>query len=81
MRLLKRLALVVDERRPEFVRLAAIRSVQRMLPDTNPLRSEAPESLLDRTLRPWDNRLYRENGRGILRRVTIPPASLMDVWS
>jgi hypothetical protein len=79
-RLLKRLALIVDESRPYSIRLAATGSVQKMLSPTNPLRSLPAEELLEQAKRSWDSRLYLENGRGVLRRVQRPPISLQDVW-
>jgi len=81
VRLLKRLAVVADEGRPEFIRLAAIRAIQKMLPSTNPLTQESSGQLLDRVLRPWDVRSYLIGGRGQLRAVSRPPASLRDVWA
>lgn len=80
-RLLRRLAVVADEGRPEFIRLAAIRSVQAMLPDANPLARESSDQLLDRVLRPWDVRAYLVAGRGVMRTVSRPPISMRDVWA
>ena len=80
-RLLRRLALVVDASRPDYVREAAVAAVQKMLSPDNPLRLEAAYDLLDRVLPAWSSRLYRENGRAVLRKVTRPPISLADVWS
>ena len=80
-RMLKRLALIVDDSRPSFMREAAIRAVQSSLAPTNPLRLESASDLLDRILPAWGVRLYRENGRAVLRKVTRPPISLADVWS
>lgn len=81
LRLLKRLAVVADEGRPEFVRLAAIRSIQKMLPSINPLCNRSADELLEAVLPVWGNRLYLIGGRGQLRTVSRPPRSLRDVWS
>lgn len=80
-RLLRRLAVVVNEHWTYSIRLAAIKAVQSMLPDGNPLKQENPENLLDRALPAWGTRLYLEGGRRITRRVCRPPVSLRDVWS
>lgn len=79
-RLLRRLAVVVDDRWTYQIRLSAVQAIQVSLPDGNPLRGENAEQLLDRALKPWDCRLYLQNGRGIMRRVSRPPISLRDVW-
>ena len=81
VRLLKRLALVVDCSRSDRIRLAAIRAIQKMLPEENPLRAETPESLLDRTLPAWGTRSFLVNGRTVQKRVLRPVQSLRDVWS
>lgn len=81
LRLLKRLGVIVDEGKPYRIRLCATRSIQAMLPDSNPLKRESAEDLLDRILQPWDSRVYLERGRGQLRTVSRPPRSLRDVWS
>jgi hypothetical protein len=79
-RLLKRLALVADESRPEEIRLAATSAVQKMLPVGNPLRSIPAEELLNQAKRPWQTRLVLQDGRGVERRVQRPPQSIADVW-
>ena len=79
-RLIKRLAVVVDDAQPLRVRLCAIRAVQAMLPEVNPLRREPPEDLLDRIKRPWELRIFLVRGRGVERPVQRPPQSLADVW-
>lgn len=81
IRLRKRLGVIVSDRWSYRIRLCAVRAVQGMLPAENPLKQESAESLLDRTLQPWDVRLYLERGRGVLRTVTRPPISMRDVWS
>jgi hypothetical protein len=81
-RLLRRLALIVDETRPTFIRLAAIRAVQRSLAIENPLRLETAMELLDRVMPPWATRPYRNGyGRFEERLVQRPPTGLRDVWS
>ena len=79
-KLLNRLAVIVDLSRPDYVRESAIREVQQMLPSTNPLRLVQPSDLLERVLQPWETRVYMEQGRGVKRVVTRPPASLRDVF-
>jgi len=81
VRLLKRLSIVVDLSRPDFIREAAIKSVQAMLPSENPLRLEEPSDLLERVLPSWGSRRYLVDGRGVMRTVSRPPTSLRDVWS
>jgi hypothetical protein len=80
-RYLRRLGLVADESRSHVVRLAAVRSIQRMLPPAHPFRLETAESLLNRTKQPWETRLYLVNGRGVKGYVQRPPMSIADVWS
>ena len=79
-RLLWLLAVVTDGSRGDRARLAAIKAVQQMLPDGNPLRLEEPNDLLDRLLQPWESRSYLVNGRSVMRTVSRPPASLRDAW-
>lgn len=81
VRMLRRLAVVADEAKPEFIRIAAIRSIQKMLPSGNPLAREPSDQLLDRILRPWDSRMYLVAGRGVMRTVSRPPVSMRDVWA
>jgi hypothetical protein len=77
----RRLGLVTDESRPHVVRLAAVRSVQRMMPPAHPFRSETAESLLDRIKQPWEPRVYLVSGRSVKGLVKRPPTSLADLWS
>ena len=79
-RLLKRLAVVVSEDWPYTVRRAAIRAVQSMLPDVNPLKRVPADALLDQIKPPWETRTYLERGRGVRRPVQRPPQSIADVW-
>jgi len=79
-RLLRRLTVIVDVDRPAFIRTAAIKAVVAVLPSGNPLRTASNEELLDRVKAPWDLRMYLENGRGVLRRVTRPPVCLADCF-
>ena len=81
VRLLKRLAVVVNGNLSDRIRLAAIVAIQKMLPEENPLRAETPESLLDRTLPAWGTRSFLVGGRAVQRRVLRPVQSLRDVWS
>jgi hypothetical protein len=78
-RYIRRLGLVTDESRPHVVRLAAVRSIQRMLSPAHPFQSETAESLLDRILQPWETRIHLVNGRGVKGRVLRPPMSIADV--
>jgi hypothetical protein len=80
-RYIRRLGLVTDESRPHVVRLAAVRSIQRMLPPGHPFRNETADGLLDRMKQPWETRVHLVNGRGVKGRVQRPPMSLADVWS
>ncbi|WP_433965980.1 hypothetical protein [Tunturiibacter gelidiferens] len=80
-KLLNRLAVIVDLSRPDYIREAAIREIQQLLPDTNPLRGEEPSELLERVLPPWGTRTYlvkRERPR--IGKVSRPPTGLRDVW-
>jgi hypothetical protein len=79
-RFLRRLSIIVDESRSDFIRLAAIRKVQSMLLDINPIRYETPEVLLDRIKQSWEMRPYLTGGRVQARTVQRPPISLADVW-
>jgi len=81
VRLLKRLAVVVNGNLSDRIRLAAIVAIQKMLPEENPLRAETPESLLDRTLPALGTRSFLVNGRTVQKRVLRPVQSLRDVWS
>jgi hypothetical protein len=80
-RLLWLLAVVTDGSRDDTTKLAAIKAVQQMLPDGNPLRLESAESLLDRTLPAWGTRSFLVGGRAVRRRVLRPAQSLRDVWA
>jgi hypothetical protein len=80
-RYIRRLSLITDESRPHVVRLAAVRSVQRMMPPAHPFRSETAESLLDRIKQPWEPRVYLVSGRSVKGLVKRPPTSLADLWS
>jgi hypothetical protein len=80
-RLLRRLAVVVDEGKPHGIRRAAVVAVQSMLRDGNPLKAEDPDNLLERTLPAWGNRLYLIAGRRRYARVQRPPTALSDVWA
>lgn len=79
-RLIRRLAIVVDEHRTNTVRIAAVRAVQQMLDPTHPLRSERPDDLLGSVLWPWDRREELRGGRWVQCTVARPPKGLGDVW-
>ena len=81
-RLLRRLALIVDDTLQERTRLASIRAVQKMLPAGNPLKEERPESLLNQVKHPWSTRPVRTQPHGRIEtgRVNRPPVSLADIW-
>jgi hypothetical protein len=79
-RLLRRLAVVVDEHWPDRVRLAAVRAIQGMLSRDNPLRGAAAGGLLDTVKSSWGSRLEVVGGRAVERPVRRPPQSLSDLW-
>lgn len=79
-RLRRRLAVVVDERWPDPVRLAAIRAVQGVLSANNPLRRMTSEMLLESMKPSWGMRLEVVRGRTLERPVRRPPQALSDVW-
>jgi hypothetical protein len=79
-RLRRRLAVVVDERWPDRVRLAAIRALQGVLIPNNPLRRMTPEMLLDSMKTSWGMRLEVVRGRAVERPVRRPPQTLSDLW-
>jgi hypothetical protein len=78
--LIGRLAVIVDEDRPDFIRRAVVKEVQGMLAPGHPLRERTPEQLLNEIKPAWGTGLYLEGGRGIERRVQRPPQSIADVW-
>jgi hypothetical protein len=81
-RLLRRLALVVDGSRPDYIREAAGAAVQRMLSPGNPLRSKTAAELLSEIKQPWETKAVRNQwGRYEQRPVCRPlPESPADVW-
>jgi hypothetical protein len=79
-RLRKRLAVVVDYGWPYQVRIAAIKSVQSMMPLDHYLRAESPDALLSRVLRPFARREVIIDRRAVMLQVRRPPVSLVDVW-
>jgi hypothetical protein len=78
--LLRRLVVIVDEHRPDFVRRATIAEIQQMLQLGHPLRSKSPAELLAKIKQPWGTRLYLEGGHAIEKRVQRPPQSINDLW-
>jgi hypothetical protein len=79
-RFMRRLSIIVDESRSDFIRLAAIRKVQAMLPEINPIRLQNLEKLLDSVKRPWETRPYLIGGRPQMRPVKRPPQTIGDLW-
>jgi hypothetical protein len=79
-RLLRRLAVVVDDGQTYMVRIAAIRAVQEMFDVDSSIRCEDAHSLLDRVLNSWDTREELRGGRYAECRVKRPPEGLRDVW-
>lgn len=75
-RWLRRLAIIGDSTRPRRVRIAAIRSVQSRLPDTNPFKAQRPEALLAAVKWPWETK-YTRLGEVMVSR---PAQDLLDLW-
>jgi hypothetical protein len=77
-----RLAVAADDGFPSYVRLAAVRAIQSILPEGSTLRSASAESLLSRIKQPWETRMHKNaHGRYVEGPVLRPfPTSLRDLW-
>jgi hypothetical protein len=80
-RFLRLLRIVTDEGRPEIIRLSAIRRLQAMVSEMNPIKHRSPEALFDQIKQPWETRPFLLNGRAVRGQVLRPPISLADVWT
>ena len=79
-RFLRLLASIADTTLPQNERMAALEELMEdWLPESHPYRSEPLWSLFDRLKAPHEERLWRIQGRGILKRVARPPVCLQDI--
>jgi hypothetical protein len=78
--LLRRLAVIANEDRPDFIRCATIAEIQTMFAPGHALRSKSPAELLAEVKPPWGTRLYLVGGRAIEKRVQRPPQTIQDLW-
>ena len=81
-RLVRYLALIVDDAVPPTVRLAICGAVLDGLPQGHPLRHRTSCDLVESVLDPWQTKTAWNVGRRAWeeRTVTRPPTTLSDVW-